>query len=165
MLTMDVWVTIGFTYYERKYCLIKEYYGHGLCLACTCQLEPAINAFCLRCKAPRLRDWTTGNRSLDSFIMESWNNTNNKDDAYIQWIEHSLLTNIQEMTLLRHGCTHIAEYLEPTTNELTCVTLKNIVGEGDGQLLDFYQVNYFTCKMQIVLITCVTSVLCICLLK
>ena len=78
--------------------------------------------------------------------MESWNNTTYEYDAYIQWIEYSLLTNVQEMTSLRHGCTHIAEYLEPTTNELTCVTLKNIVGEGDGQLLDFYQVNYFTCK-------------------
>ena len=82
---------------------------------------------------------------------------------------NTLLTNIQEMTSLRHGCTHIAEYLEPTTNELTCVTLKNIVGEGDGQLLDFYQVNYFTCKMQIVLLTCLKTDHCcndcICLLK
>ena len=87
--------------------------------------------------------------------MESWKNTCDKNDAYIQWIEHSLLTNIQEMTSLRHGCTHLAEL---TTNEVACVTLKKIVGEGDGQLLDFYQVNYFMCKMQIVLLTFVLHV-------
>src|SRR6185369_6271066 len=110
MLTMDVWVTIGFTYYERKYCLIKEYFGHGLCLACTCRLESEIiiNAFCYRCKAPRLLDRTTGNKYLDLFIMESWSNVKNKYDAYIQWIEYSVLINynVQEMTSLRHGCTH-----------------------------------------------------------
>ena len=42
---------------------------------------------------------------------------------------------------------HIAEW---TTNESTRVILKKIVGEGDDQLFDFHQVNYFTCKMQIV---------------
>ena len=112
-----------------------------------------INAFCYECKAPRPVDWTTGNKSLDSFIMKSWSNMNNKDDAYIQWVEYSLLINIQEMTSLRHGCTHIAEW---TTNELTSVTLKKIVDEGDDQLFDFHQVNYFTCKMQIKLLTCVS---------
>ena len=61
-----------------------------------------INAFCLRCNAPRLRDWTTGNKSLDLFIMESWSNMVNKYDD-IQWIEYSLLTNVQEMTSLRYG--------------------------------------------------------------
>ena len=68
-------------------------------------------------------------------------------DAYIQWIEYSLLTNMQEMPSLRHGCTHISEW---TTNELTRVTLKKIVGEGDvdDQSFDFHQVNYFMCKMQ-----------------
>ena len=50
-------------------CLVKEEYGHGLCLVCMERLEPKINLFCLRCKAPRLRDWTTGNKSLDSFIV------------------------------------------------------------------------------------------------
>ena len=85
--------------------------------------------------------------------MESWSNMNHEYDAYIQWIEYSLLTNIQEMTSLRHGCTHIAEW---TTNELTSVTLKKIV-EGDDQLFDFHQVNYFTRKMQVVLLTCVSS--------
>ena len=149
ILTTDVWVTIGFTYDPRKqkYCLIKKYDGCRLCLACMERLEPEINAFCYRCKSPRPLDWTTGNESLDSFIMESWSNMKNEYDAYIQWIEYSLLINMQEMTSLRHGCTHIAECLVPTTNKLTCVTLKNI---GDEGLFDFHQVNYFTCKMQLI---------------
>ena len=109
----------------------------------------------MECKAPRPLDWTTGNKSLDSFIIESWKNTKNVYDAYIQWIEYSLLSNVQQMTLLRHGCTHIAEW---TTYELTRVTLKKIVDKGDDQLFDFHQVNYFTCKMQIVLSTCVSRV-------
>ena len=99
-----------------------------------------INAFCYVCKALRLQDWTTGNKSLDSFIMESWSNVKNKYDAYLQWIEYSLLTNVQKMISLHHGCTHIAEW---TTNGLTCVTLKKIVDKGDNQL---FEVNYFTCK-------------------
>ena len=69
--------------------------------------------------------------------MESWGNMKNEDDAYIQWIEYSLLTNIQEMTSLRHGCTHIADL---TMNGSTRVTLKKI------ESFDFHQVNYFTCK-------------------
>src|SRR6185312_3628904 len=147
ILTTDVWVTIGFTYRGGEYFLIKEHRGYGLCLACARQLNPKINLFCLCCKAPRPFDWTTGNKSLDSFIMESWSNVENVYDAYIQWIEYS---NICEMTS-RHGCTHIAEW---TTNELTTirVTLKKIVDEGD-QSFDFHQVNYFTCK----LLTCVSS--------
>ena len=72
--------------------------------------------------------------------MESWKNTKHKYDAYIQWIEYSLLTNIQEMTSLRHGCTHIADL---TMNGSTRVTLKMIV---DNESFDFHQVNYFTCK-------------------
>ena len=70
--------------------------------------------------------------------MESWSNTETEYDAYIQWIEYSLLSNIQEMTSLRHGCAHIA------TNELIRVTLKRIVDEQNNQLFDFYQVKYFT---------------------
>ena len=80
---------------------------------------------------------TTGNKALDSFIMESWKNTKEVYDAYIQWIEYSLLTNVQEMTSLRHGCTRIANWLDPTTNKPTRVTLKPIVIVDD----DFYQVN------------------------
>src|SRR6185312_10179783 len=136
---MDVWVTIGFTYRRGEYCLIKQ--KHGVCLACTERLEPKINLFCYWCKAPRPLDWTTGNKSLDSFIMESWSNTKSRYDAYIQWIEYSLLMDVREMTSLRHGCTHTA------TNGLTQVSLKKIVGEGDDQLFDFHQVNYFTCKI------------------
>ena len=79
----------------------------------------------------------------------------NKYDAYIQWIEYSLLLNIQEMTSLRRGCTHIADW---RTNELSRGTLKKIVDEQNDQLFDFHQVNYFTCKMHIVLLTCVSCV-------
>ena len=147
ILTTDVWLTIGFTYTNwGEYYLIKEYYGYGLCLACTWKLEPKINTFCCRCKVPRPLDWTTGNKSLDSFIMESWKNTSSRGDAYIQWIEYSLLMNVRKMTSLRNGCTHTAEWLEPTADELTRVTLKKIVDEGDDQSFDFHQVNYFTCK-------------------
>jgi len=123
--------------------IIKENYGHGLCLACMNLLLPEINAFCFECKAPRPLDWTTSNKSLDSFIMESWKNTSNRDDVYIQWIEYSLLMNVRKMTSLRHGCTHIADL---TMSELTRVTLKKIVDKQNDRLYDFYQVNYFTCK-------------------
>ena len=70
--------------------------------------------------------------------MESWKNTVNEYDAYIQFIEYSLLMNIQEMTSLRHGCTRIADWLEPTVNRLIRVTFKQI---SDTQSHDFYQVN------------------------
>ena len=148
ILTPDVWVTIGFTYdaSEQKYCLIKERDGDELCLACTAAYKRHINAFCYECKAPRPLDWTTGNKSLNSFIMESWSNMKNKYDAYIHWIEYSLLTNVLNMTSLRHGCTHIAEWLDPNADELTRVTLKKIVDERNDQLFDFHQVNCFTCK-------------------
>ena len=149
ILNKDVWVTIGFTYDEdeQKYCLIKERHEDGLCLACTRPLAPEINAFCYKCKAPRPLDWTTRNKSLDLFIMESWKNTKNENDAYIQWIEYSCLTYVQEMTSLRHGCTHIADWM---ADGLTHVSLKKIVND------DFHQVNYFKCKMQIILLTCIT---------
>ena len=103
----------------------------------------------LCCFKPTLPDWTTGSKSLDSFIMESWSNMKYIYDAYIQWIEYSLLTNIHGMTSLRHGCTHVAEWT--TTRE----TLKKII---DDLSFDFYQVNYFMCKMQIVLLTCVSHI-------
>ena len=109
----------------------------GICLACAEQFKSKINAFCYWCKAPRPLDWTTGDKSLDLFIMESWSDTKNKRDAYIQWIEYSLLINMREMSSLRHGCTHIAEL---TMNGSTRVSLKMIVS------FDFHQVNYFTCK-------------------
>ena len=63
----------------------------------------------------------------------------NKYDAYIQWIEYSRLTDVREMTPLCHQCTHIASWLDPTTNELIHVTLKRI-DDGDAQSLNFYQV-------------------------
>ena len=148
ILTTDVWVTIGFTYDKwGRYCLIKEKdEDTELCLACTWPLEPKVNLFCYWCKAPRPVDWTTGNKSLDTFIMESWNNMTSKFDVYVQWIEYSLLTNMQEMTSLRHGCTHIAEW---TGNELTHtrVTLKKIVDEQNDRLFNFHQVNYLVHKL------------------
>ena len=71
--------------------------------------------------------------------MESWSNTRNVYDAYIQWIEYALLTNVREMTSLRHGCTHTVDLI---MNGSTRVTLKKIVERND-QLFDFHQVNYF----------------------
>src|SRR5689334_16308842 len=141
ILTTDVWITIGFTYdtSEQKYCLIKEKYGNGLCLPCTRRLIPEINVFCFECKAPRPLDWTTGNKSLDSFIMESWSKVVNKYDAYIQWIEYFLLMDVQERTSLRHGCTCIADWLGPTANTPTKVALKRI---SDAKSLDIDQVKY-----------------------
>ena len=71
--------------------------------------------------------------------MESWSNMGNKYDAYIQWIEYSVLMNVQEMTSLQHGCTHIADWPDPISDrrELIRVTLKKIaVGQGT-------KVNYF----------------------
>ena len=134
-------VNIGFTYNKwGKYCLIKEAYGRALCLACVKPLEPKIKAFCYKCKAPAPLYWTTGNKSLDSFIMESWSNMKHTNDAYIQWIEYSLLTDVQEMTSLCHGCTHIADWLDRDTKKLTQVTLKQI---GDAQSLDIDQVRLF----------------------
>ena len=65
--------------------------------------------------------------------MESWSNMEYKYDAYIQWVEYSRLTDVREMTSLRHQCTHMASLLDPTTNELMHVTLKQIDD-------DFYQV-------------------------
>ena len=100
------------------------------------RLQLEINLICYECKAPIPVDWTTGNKFLDSFIMESWSNTESVYDVYIQWIEYSLLTNVQDMTSLRHGCTHIADW------QSTRVALKPIV---DARSFDFHQVNYFTC--------------------
>ena len=65
--------------------------------------------------------------------MESWKNTESMYDAYIQWIEYSQLINVQEMTSLRHGCTHMAEW------QSTRVIFKPIV---DAQSFGFYQVNH-----------------------
>ena len=47
---------------------------------------------------------------------------------------------MREMTSLRHGCTHVAKWLEPVTDKLTHVTLKKIAGERNDQSFDFYQV-------------------------
>ena len=64
----------------------------------------------------------------------------------LKWIDikYSQLENIQQMTSLHHGCTHIAKWLEPTANEWTNVMLKEIIDRQDVLLFDFDQVNYFT---------------------
>ena len=111
------------------------------------ELDEHIKAFCLSCKAPRPLDWTTGNKSLDSFIMKSWSNINSTFESYyIQWIEYDRLTNIQEMSLLDRGCTHAATWLELTYkgDKAISVALKKIVDGQNAQLFDFYQVNYLS---------------------
>ena len=60
-------------------------------------------------------------------------------DAYIQWIDYSQLTDVQEMTPSRHNCTYTAHWLEPSVQ----VNLKKIVGKQEAQSFDFYQVNHF----------------------
>ena len=55
--------------------------------------------------------------------MQSWNNIKNEYDAYIQWIDYSLLTNVQEMTSLRHE------------------DQEKIADEQDAQSFDFYYNN------------------------
>jgi hypothetical protein len=65
----------------------------------------------------------------------------NTSDAYIRWIEYTQLTNVQEETSLHHECTHMADLLEASQNELMQVILKKVVDGKNSQLFDFYQVN------------------------
>ena len=44
-------------------------------------------------------------------------------DNYLRRIEYSQLTNIQEMPLLRHGYTHIANLPETTTDKGTSLVV------------------------------------------
>ena len=63
-----------------------------------------------------------------------WSNIKSEyENFYIQWMEYSRLTNVQEMASLHHGCTHAANLLEPTAaseEDVIRVTLKKIF---DGQ--------------------------------
>ena len=109
-------------------------------------MDSIISAFCYRCKAPRPPDWTTGNKSLDSFIMKSWSMIERKVDGYIQWIEFDRLKDMQEAPLLDHGCTHTANWISglssmefPQPLGIT-VILKKIVDGKNAQSFDFYQV-------------------------
>jgi hypothetical protein len=77
--------------------------------------------------------------------MKSWSNTNDVSNIYLRWIEYTQLTNVREKTSLHYGCTHIANWLEPSMNELKLVILKKIV-DGRNQLFDFYQVNRYSIK-------------------
>ena len=80
--------------------------------------------------------------------MKSWSNIQRREQSYyIQWVEYSRLTDIQEKSLLERGCTHAANWLEATgdysyKDELIRVSLKKIVDGRNAQLFDFYQVNY-----------------------
>src|SRR6185312_2210898 len=95
--------------------------------------------------------------------------------THFGWIPYSQITDIESSQIDNIDCaTHkhtqddgtddiitpwmhtYSRMFRTDKNELTRVTLKKIVDEGDDQLLDFQQVNYFTCKMQIVLLTCVS---------
>src|SRR5690242_7672619 len=92
MLNTRVWNTIGFTHRggqggQGGYTLIIPECRKNLCLACTAYLNSSITAFCSKCKAPKPPDWTTGSKSLDSFMMESWRNTSTKCVSYLKWIE------------------------------------------------------------------------------
>jgi len=112
-------------------------------MSCTYYLHPSISAFCLWCKELRHPDWTTGNKSLDSFIMSSWHNMRQIYDGYLQWIEYAQLVNIQERPMLGHGCSHAADWSKSIRNEdkLVKVKLKKITNGQDTQVFDFYQVN------------------------
>jgi len=155
ILTANIWITIGFTYdtNRRKYCLVKSKNDSGLCLACTSALHPKIHAFCYRCKAPNPPDWTTGNESLDLLIMRSWNNAKQYNDSYIQWVNYSRLTNIEQASALNFECTHTADWSQATYggDQLIKVTLKKIVEGQNSQSFDFSQVKtcYFVYKPSI----------------
>ena len=66
---------------------------------------------------------------------------------------------MQEESLLGFGCTHAANWLEPTEEdyeykeELIRVTLKKIVDGRNAQLFDFYQVNYHSFIVKYVLLS------------
>ena len=119
ILTTYIMVTIGFTYdvREKNYCLTKDYEERKIRLACTRRLAHGLNTFCFECKSPIPPDWTTGNKSLDSFIIKSWSNIKHEYDTYVQWIEYFLLTDVQQLTLLCRGCTHMAGGLVRSRNK------------------------------------------------
>jgi len=83
-------------------------------------------------------DWTTGNKSLDKFIRESWERATHNVDSYLQWIPYNQLTNIKESSPLEHNCSHTADWLAVTGT----VMLKKIVDGSNAQLFDFYEVSY-----------------------
>ena len=65
-----------------------------------------------------------------------------ESDNYSRRIEYSQLTNIQEMPLLQHGYTHIADLPEPITDKKnsSIVILKQIMNGQNAELYDFCQV-------------------------
>jgi len=83
-------------------------------------------------------DWTTGNKSLDKFIRESWERATHHVDSYLQWIPYNQLTNIKESSRLEHNCSHTADWSAVTGT----VMLKKIVDGSNPQSFDFYEVSY-----------------------
>jgi len=119
-------------------------------------LNPCISTFCVECKAPNPPDWSTGNKSLDSFIMKSWKDILVIADGYIQWIEFCQLVNIQEMPLLEYGCTHMADWIGQMKDgsKTTRVTLKKIVDGFNSHLFNFSQVIFCSKQCKYVLYYC-----------
>jgi len=65
-------------------------------------------------------------------------------ESYIQWIEYAQLINVEEASSLRHGCTHVADWLQPIAkldDGPVRVALKKIVNGKDAQSFDFHQVK------------------------
>ena len=76
---------------------------------------------------------STGNNFLDLYLMES--------DNYSRRIEYSQLTNIQEMPLLQHGYTHIANLSEGTADKSISLILKKVVDRLNAESYNFHQVS------------------------
>ena len=139
------WSTFGFTYKQAtgKYQLVTFHNKsnlYGYCLACDNPLEN--NVFCNGCKLPHPLDWTTGNKSLDSFMQESWEPVKHYTDSYLTWIEYAQLSNIKEGQSLEHGCSHLAHWTEtlPHGTRLRKLKLKKIDNCTDSQTFDFNKV-------------------------
>jgi len=83
--------------------------------------------------------------------MKSWKNMIHIYDGYLQWVEFSQLNNVHEMSLLDHGCSHVADWTRPAAgrNQLIKVLLKKIIGGEDAQSYDFNMVIHLFNKHSI----------------
>ena len=98
------------------------------------------------CKTSRGYCRTTDNKYLDLFLMESQNNRNKGNDSYVQWIDFSQVTNMQEMPSPQHGCTHLTNLRHWSNSNMSrIVILKKIVDGQNAQSYDFYQVIISYC--------------------
>jgi len=75
--------------------------------------------------------------------MKSWNNAKQYNDSYIQWIDYSQLTNIEQTSALKFECTHTADWSQTTYrgDQLIKVMFKKIADGQNSQSFDFSQVN------------------------